>query len=314
MTRFLGALAYLLLSVTLLLILTVLLKPGLVQGGQQKPAEDMPVTLASAQMAATVAAWEAPPQTAPMPEQPPEALPEPANLPEPPQIEPVQPPEPELAQPDMPDPVPAEVAPAMTLPPMRPQMTQQMTLPTAPPEIVSALLLSSSDRPAARPERRAPRAETKAKPRQPQREAPRQQQAAAAPRQQPSPQPQQQAAQPRSGGSGGGGGGTAAAAQQRAAANAPQLTAQWGAQIRSCISRRARAPSSLRQGGQVALSLRVGRNGAIQAVGIAGSSGNPQLDQAVLQAAQRVGRCPAAPRGLENASYSFTLPIQMTLR
>ena len=87
---------------------------------------------------------------------------------------------------------------------------------------------------------------------------------------------------------------------------------QWGGRIGNCIQRRARLPRGVRGGGTVALSLVVSRNGNVQVLGIAGSSGVAELDQSAIQAAQRAGRCPAAPSGLNNASYNFTLPIQIT--
>ncbi|WP_415639337.1 energy transducer TonB family protein, partial [Paracoccus nototheniae] len=105
----------------------------------------------------------------------------------------------------------------------------------------------------------------------------------------------------------GGGGGASAATQASA-------MSQWGAQIGSCISRRAAAPRGVRQGGRVILSLTIANGGTIQAVGLAGSSGQPQLDQAALTAAQRVGRCPGAPRELTDATYSFQLPIIINVR
>ena len=35
----------------------------------------------------------------------------------------------------------------------------------------------------------------------------------------------------------------------------------------------------------------------------------PDKDRAALQAVQRAGRMPAAPKGLTNARYSFALPM-----
>ncbi|MGR3197443.1 MAG: energy transducer TonB family protein [Paracoccus sp. (in: a-proteobacteria)] len=89
---------------------------------------------------------------------------------------------------------------------------------------------------------------------------------------------------------------------------------QWGGQIRSCINRRARAPRGLREGGQVVLALTIGRDGAVRGVGLAASSGQPALDQAATDAARRAGRCPAAPTGLNDASYSFELPLSLNVR
>ncbi|MDO5706690.1 MAG: energy transducer TonB, partial [Paracoccus sp. (in: a-proteobacteria)] len=73
-------------------------------------------------------------------------------------------------------------------------------------------------------------------------------------------------------------------------------------------------PRGLRRGGQVTLALIVSRAGTIQQVSIAASSGQSAIDQAVLRAARGVGRCPAAPAGLNDAAYSFQLPITIQLR
>lgn len=104
-------------------------------------------------------------------------------------------------------------------------------------------------------------------------------------------------------------GGGAASAQVQANA-----TRQWGAQIAACISRRAAPPRGVRQGGRVTLALQVARNGTIQGLGVAGSSGQPALDQAAVTAAQRAGRCPAAPAELTDASYAFQLPVNIQTR
>ncbi len=57
-----------------------------------------------------------------------------------------------------------------------------------------------------------------------------------------------------------------------------------------------------------------GRDGVVRGVGLAASSGQPALDQAATDAARRAGRCPAAPAGLNDASYSFELPISLSVR
>ncbi|MDO5706340.1 MAG: TonB family protein, partial [Paracoccus sp. (in: a-proteobacteria)] len=129
------------------------------------------------------------------------------------------------------------------------------------------------------------------------------------------PQPQRQQAAPQRAGQGGsarqmasGGSGGISEGRRR------DLMGQWGGQIRACISRRASPPRGIRSSGRVTLALTVSRDGTIRAVSVAGSSGHPSLDQAALAAAQRAGRCPAAPAGLDNASYSFQLPIQLNVR
>lgn len=179
--------------------------------------------------------------------------------------------------------------------PVIPDLPELQTL--TPPEIKSEVALNSSVRPDRRPVRREPEPEPQREPRR----EPEQRRRSEAQPQQPSQQRQQQSAQQ-------GGGGVAPGPSRQELANLEQ---QWGAKIGACIQRRAGSPRGVRGGGTVAVSVRAAPNGGVQVTGVAGSSGNPQLDQAVVQAAQRARRCPAAPRGLTNASYSFTLPIRV---
>jgi periplasmic protein TonB len=85
------------------------------------------------------------------------------------------------------------------------------------------------------------------------------------------------------------------------------LMAEWGGKIRNRID-----AAKPRGGGQGAVTvlLTVGRNGNLQSVGIAASSGQGNLDQRALQAVKSAGQFPAAPSGLTDASYSFRLPIR----
>ncbi|QBY01860.1 TonB family protein [Rhodophyticola sp. CCM32] len=85
------------------------------------------------------------------------------------------------------------------------------------------------------------------------------------------------------------------------------LMARWGAQINARIERR--KPRVTGQG-VVTLQLRIGRDGRLQHVAVARSSGNAQIDQAGLRAVQRAGHFPAAPEGLSEPSYRFDLPIR----
>ena len=204
-------------------------------------------------------------------------------------------------------PTEAPVAPEPEREPESPPLAEPLTLPPLPHlEPLEELFPAVKPRPdavltaSARPERRPERAP-----------APRQEA-----RRDPEPQPrteprgrEQLAAQPPAPQGAGGGGSAGPSPRQRAS-----LMAQWGGQIRSCISRRASAPRGLRDGGRVTLNLSVSRSGAIQGIGIAGSSGNPALDRAAVQAAQRAGRCPRAPAGLTDASYAFQLPINVQVR
>ena len=117
--------------------------------------------------------------------------------------------------------------------------------------------------------------------------------------------PAQQAGQGGSAPTSNSGGGGAGGISENQRAN---LMTQWGSQIRNCISRRADTPRGAR-GGRVVLALSVGRDGTIQNIAVATSSGRDDVDQSILRAAQRAGRCPAAPAGLTDARYSFQLPI-----
>ncbi|TGD42068.1 energy transducer TonB [Pseudotabrizicola sediminis] len=120
-----------------------------------------------------------------------------------------------------------------------------------------------------------------------------------------------QAAQ-RAAGSGGGaqaGDSGSAQAATRSAAQQNDLKASWGATIRSRIERRKSYPTAARgAAGTVTVRLTVSRSGTLTGVGITNSSGNAALDQAAVRAVQSA-RLPAAPVGLTDASYSFSLPM-----
>ena len=85
------------------------------------------------------------------------------------------------------------------------------------------------------------------------------------------------------------------------------LMAEWGGKIRNRID--AAKPRGTGRG-SVTVLLTVGRNGNLQSVGIAASSGQGSLDQRALQAVKSAGQFPAAPSDLTDASYSFRLPIR----
>ncbi len=226
-------------------------------------------------------------------------------------VEPAQEPVEEAArEPVEPEPEP-EVAEPLELPPLpelEPLEDMADLFPPAPPELETppAVALNASARPQRRPERE-PQPQRQAEPRREERREP-ERQRQAEPRRQEQPAPQRQ--QARRADQGAGGNGAAGPSPQQKAS----LMSQWGGQIRSCISRRASAPRGVREGGRVTLNLSVSRSGTIQGVGISGSSGNPALDQAAVQAAQRAGRCPRAPAQLTDASYSFQLPINLQVR
>ncbi|MFN3273836.1 MAG: TonB family protein [Paracoccus sp. (in: a-proteobacteria)] len=275
------------------------LLPEQVQQGEAAEAHAAPAALAAGGEAvqAMVSDWETPPELEIPPDMAgPQPAPEPQPLPVAPEAPPVQMalapplmamPDPSPARPNLPEPPAPHIAPAELDPPV----TEE-----------PALTLAASARPERRPDRQPKPHPTRQQ--QPERQqAPRETPAPT----QPAPQRAGQGGQSQASAQGGGGGGLSA--QQQAS-----LVSQWGGQIRSCINRRVSAPRGLRQGGRVVLALTVGRDGRIQGVGVAGSSGQPPLDQAAVRGAQRAGRCPGAPAGLTDASYSFQLPISLDVR
>lgn len=103
--------------------------------------------------------------------------------------------------------------------------------------------------------------------------------------------------------------GTSGAAEATSLTKAARqsLVAEWGAKIRNRIDR-AKPQGAGR--GSVTVVLTVRRDGALQSVGIAASSGRAALDGMAVQAVRSAGRLPAAPAGLAEASYTFRLPIR----
>ena len=269
-------------------------------GAPRGPLADAPparLAAGGAETQAMVAAWEAPPEIE-------TALPAAAEPPAEPPVAAVPP-----ALPDSPaDAAPrSDAAPTLSAP-RSGAVPNLPPAPEAPAPQVSALALGRSARPAERPARPAPRRAAEPAPESAPAPAP----AAQPPRQARSqPEPQPDAAPQRAGQGGqaaggrGGGGGGASAAQ---VASAQQ---RWAGQIQSCIARRAQRPRGVRGSGATTISIRVGRDGQVLGVGVSRSSGDPALDQAAVQAAQRARRCPAAPAELTDASYAFAMPVTL---
>lgn len=235
-------------------------------------------------LADLVAEWEAPPEIA-------MAAPIAA---------PVEPEQPVLVEPStdlaMPEPVPTPEPPVTPVAPVLPDLES-----FTPPEFEAAepaLALAASDRPQRRPEAKPepqPRAQSRA-------EAPKKTAQPAA-RSQPAGQGGAAGQQQARRSSGGGGGGGASPQQQ---ANAE---ARWKGQLAACLSRSIGRPSGAR-GARMAVAVTIARNGRIQAVSVAASSGNPRVDQEVMRGAKRA-RCPAAPSILSRAQYSIVQPISI---
>lgn len=246
---------------------------------------------ADASLSDLIAEWDRPPQpeVAPLadlapptaPEMPPALM---AAQPEPPQPSAPQP----LALPPGTDTAPLADT---TLPPPpppepEPEPEPQPDPPKIRPEPRPATLAQPKPAPAAKP---APKATPAAK-------------ANAAP------QAQQRAAGAGNGAQAGNAGTAQAATLSQVQAN--DLKSSWGASIRSRVERRKSYPATAgRASGTVTVRLTVTRAGALAGVSVAQSSGHPALDQAALRAVQSARSFPAAPAGLQDASYSFTLPI-----
>lgn len=104
-------------------------------------------------------------------------------------------------------------------------------------------------------------------------------------------------------------------AEQKAATAASKgqvksLISRWGAQIRKKVERRKAYPKAARGAeGSLTVRLSITRGGGLAGVSVTRSSGNAALDQAAVQAVSRAGSFPAAPEGLTDAQYSFTLQV-----
>ena len=257
--------------------------------------EAMTLAAADAQMAALVAEWERPPEPAPTPV----AL------------------QPSPSMPDAPPPMARPATPEAPVPPTGPGLAlPQAPELTAAPEIDTA---SATPRPAVpqQPMTEPPKDRPRLRPEQPPEPAPAPK---PAPKPEPAParhaEPAPPAAQPRQAqrAAGTGGGVQAGVAQRQAAPSLSagqlqSLAAQWGAQLRAQIERRKRYPNAARgASGQVTVRITVDRGGRLVGLALVATSGNAALDQAALAAVQ-AARLPSAPAGLNDPSYSFTLPM-----
>ena len=231
-------------------------------------------------VAALIAAWEAPPVVAttapevtdplPVPDTPPDL----AAVTAPP-VEPIAP----LAEaPPVLSPVPA-----MTPPP---------AVDAPPPELSPVPQVSADLRPKPRPKpdpEPSPKAEAKPKPKA-------------------APVPAAQAA-------GTGGGAAVGQAGQAQAGTADSAGMQdaitaWGADIRARIERKKTYPRAADGAtGVVTLVITVSPQGALGAVSVAASSGNPVLDAAAVQAVQSA-RLPKGPAGMDPAGHSFRFRLR----
>ena len=81
--------------------------------------------------------------------------------------------------------------------------------------------------------------------------------------------------------------------------------ASSGSKVRARINRKAAQTNGA---GTVKLRLTLSPTGALLSVAVVGSAG-PALDAAALKAVKSAAPFPRAPKGLNEASYSFSLPI-----
>lgn len=249
--------------------------PAGASGSGAGGADQISLQAAGPSVSAMVAAWDSPPDVPALPglSIPAPALPQMALA------------APQDIAPTLPMPTAAPLAPA--LPDALPQADTAAPPPAAPavkPRARPALSASAASAPAA----------TKPRPEQP-------------------PATDSRAGQTAQGtGDGavaGGGGQSQAPSLSQGRIN--DLTASWGATIRARIEKRKRYPMAADgASGTVTVRLTITRSGALAAVSIVASSGNPALDEAAIKAVRTAGRFPAAPEGLPQDSYSFTLPMR----
>ncbi|MFZ9199052.1 MAG: TonB family protein [Paracoccaceae bacterium] len=100
----------------------------------------------------------------------------------------------------------------------------------------------------------------------------------------------------------------AKSAPAASAGEAKALKADWGAKVRARINRKVALPADSAPG-TVKVRLEIAPTGALLAVGIAQSSGQPALDAAAIKAVKSAAPFARAPKGLTETRYSFSLPI-----
>jgi protein TonB len=100
-----------------------------------------------------------------------------------------------------------------------------------------------------------------------------------------------------------------AAAQTGKPAAHDALQARWGAQIQRKVHRRLIYPHGATGAGTTRVALSVSPSGQLTRLHVLHSSGVAAFDEAALTAVRRAGRFPAAPDGLSEANYSFTLSL-----
>ncbi|MFD2740950.1 TonB family protein [Sulfitobacter aestuarii] len=251
-------------------------------------AAQISLQAADAQLVAMVERLERPPEEATAAAMPAMTAPETIQSPEIPAPAMHAPAAPEgLAMPAIPE-----------MPERAPPLDREVTRSPPPPEdVAEAGPTQTSARPQLRPKSLAPPPKRRVEPKR-------------APKKVRTPSPAQRA-------SGAGAGAHTGRTQDQEAATLStgerqSLTARWGAQIRNSVERRKRYPAAARGvSGTVTVRLTISGSGGLQDVRLTQSSGNDALDQAALRAVH-AARFPAAPTGLTQSSYSFTLPMKFS--
>ncbi|MCA0870057.1 TonB family protein [Seohaeicola saemankumensis] len=280
--------------------------------------ELLSIEAASASVETMVARWERPPEVAdisPVADAPVQAdTPPPSAAPDLPVLRTAA-----LALPSIPradNPGRPDLSTPVAMPPPPVAAPQQMHAPTPPAAVIRPEARPAPrPEPAARPELQqvppeaAPTAEmdTPEPPKPPEQTA----QTPAKPAQTARPASTGQAKQ-RAAGSGGqshaGSSGTAQAATLSQGQKA-RLASIWKAKVRARIERRKVRPNG-RVSGTVHLKLTVTRDGRVLGVSVIKSSGVPAIDKAAVSSVTRAGRMPKAPKGLNDPSYGFRVPIE----
>jgi protein TonB len=187
---------------------------------------------------------------------------------------------------------PQSALPAAEPPPPMPEAVAQKPVPAPKPKVVTpkapAPAPPAEALPEGKPVTKTAMVEAPAKPAQ------KATAKAAEPAAAPAPQPAAQSA--------------AKSAPAASAGEAKALKADWGSKVRARINRKVALPADTAPG-TVKVRLEIAPTGALLALGIAQSSGQPALDAAALKAAKSAAPFARAPKGLTEASYSFSLPI-----
>jgi protein TonB len=102
-----------------------------------------------------------------------------------------------------------------------------------------------------------------------------------------------------------------------AGANSAAALASYNQLVAAHLQRFKQYPSSARAAGEQGtsrLSFTLGRSGQVLGSRLAGSSGHPSLDGETLAMVRRAQPFPSMPPGLKQASMSFSIPVQFSIR